>query len=350
MQPQFPNVDYRGFIEKWFHIKTREGLIIPFKFNEPQNIWYDDLLATYGKAMQGIRENDLKGRQFGISSVITAIFTTDFIMSALGDIPMVDGDIYSHKEKETASHFGRVNMYVDSYLIGTQGGNYADPEHRKEAIKLRPHFLASDTNGKLVAKNTTQIQTATAGAKVSGRGSTRQNIHWSEPAFYSNTQILSAENLITGAEEQVPDGFGKIFRESTGNMLGDFYSKEYYEGKEGRGEFHSRFLVWYMMKSYSRKAPIDWEPHPYYHKLLADGLATVDQCYWHFVKTRELTNKKKMREYPTYDYEAFLMSGTTFFDSNAMLFHKNQVKPPIKTSHYINGLTAINESRERAYA
>ena len=346
----FPEVDYRGFIEQWFFIKTKEGLIERFKFNEPQNIWYDDLLDTYGGTLQGLRENDLKGRQFGISSVISAIFTTDFIMSALGDIPMVDGDIYSHKDKETTSHFNRVNMYLESYLLGTQGGNYADPEHRKEAEKIRPHFLKTDTTNLLIAKNGTQIQTATAGAKVSGRGSTRQNLHWSEPAFYSNTQVLSAENLITGAEEQVPDGYGKIFRESTGNMLGDFYSKEYFDGKEGRSEFHSRFLAWYLMKAYSRPAPQSWEPHPYYEKLLSEGLATVDQCYWHFVKTRELRNRKRLREYPTYDYEAFLMAGTTFFDSNAMLFHNNNTRDPIKISQHINGLSMINGGKEFAHA
>lgn len=347
---QFPEIDYRGFIEEWFFIKTKEGMIERFKFNEPQNIWYDQLIDTYGGTLQGIRENDLKGRQFGISSVISAIFSTDFIMSSLGDIPMVDGDIYSHKDKETASHFNRVNMYLESYLLGTQGGDYGNPEHRKEAKELRPYFLKTDTTNLLIAQNGTQIQTATAGAKVSGRGSTRQNLHWSEPAFYSNTQVLSAENLITGAEEQVPDGFGKIFRESTGNMLGDFYSKEYFDGKEGRSEFNSRFLAWYLMKRYTRTPPEGWEPPEYYHRLLSENLATLGQCYWHYVKTRELRNKKRLREYPTYDYEAFLMAGTTFFDSEAMLFHNNGVRKPLKTAPYVQGLELANQGREPSYA
>lgn len=347
---QFAEVDYRGFIQKWFKLKSKQGLIIPFEFNEPQNIWYDDLQETYGAAMQGIRENDLKGRQFGISTAITGVFTTDFIMSALGEIPLVDGDIYSHKEKETASHFARVNMFLDSYLLESQGGDYSNQEHRKAIPAMRKAFLAVDTTNLIIAQNGTQLQTATAGAKVSGRGNTRQNLHWSEPAFYSNTQILSAENLITGAEEQVPDGFGKIFRESTGNMLGDFYSKEYYDGKEGRSEFRSRFLAWYLMQSYTRAAPAGWEPPLYYQKLLDDGLATIDQCYWHYVKTRELQNKKRLREYPTYDYEAFLMSGTTFFDSNAMLHHKANVRKPLKVSQHINGLTMANEGRRLAHA
>lgn len=331
-------IDYRGMIQEYFYLRTKEGQIVRFIFNDVQNLWYDDLLETYGAELCGIRENDLKGRQFGISTVISGIFTCDFILSALGEIPMVDGDIYSHKDKETASHFGRVNMFLDSYLVTTQGGDYTKPDHRLEAQNLRPHFLKTDTTNLLIAKNGVQIQTATAGAKVSGRGSTRQNLHWSEPAFYPNTPILSAESLMTGAEEQVPENFGKIFRESTGNIAGDYFSREYQEGKDGKSEFHSRFLAWYLHKPYRRPAPDGWQPPTYYHKILKDHLASLDQCYWHFLKTRELTNKKKLREYPTYDYEAFLMSGTGFFDELAMLYHRNQVQKPIKTAMYVQAL------------
>lgn len=331
-------IDYRGFIQEFFHIKTKEGLIVPFVFNDVQNLWYDQLLNTYGPTMRGIRENNLKGRQFGISSVITAIFTADFILSALGDIPMVDSDIYSHKDKETASHFARVNMFVESWMLKTQGGDYANPEHRLEAVKLRPHFFKTDTTNLLIAKNGVQIQTATAGAKVSGRGSTRQNIHWSEVAFYPNTPILSAETLVTGAEEQVPEGFGKIFRESTGNMAGDFFSKEYYDGKTGKSEFHSRFLAWYLHTPYTRSVPPDWHPPEYYGKLLIEKLATPAQCFWHYMKTRELRNKKRLREYPTYDTEAFLMSGTGFFDELAMIWHNNHIRRPIKEAMYVQAL------------
>lgn len=331
-------VDYKGFIEHSFHIKTKEGTIVPFKFNAVQNLWYDQLQKTYGKTLTGIRENDLKGRQFGISSVIAGIFTTDFLLASQGDIPMVDSDIYSHKDKETASHFARVNMFVESALLKGQGGDYANPQHRLEATKIRPHLLKTDTANLLIAHNGVQIQTATAGAKVSGRGSTRQNMHWSEVAFYPNTPILSAETLVTGAEEQVPEGLGKIFRESTGNMAGDFFSDEYQAGKDGRSEFHSRFLAWYLHKPYTRVAPSSWVAPEYYHKLLADKTATLGQCYWHYMKTRELTSKKHLREYPTYDYEAFLMAGTGFFDSLAMIYHANRTIKPMKRAMYVNAL------------
>ena len=332
-------IDYKGFIEANFYIKDKDGVLIPFIFNDVQNLYYDDLQNDYGEEMQGIRENDVKGRQFGISTLIAGIFTTDFIMSELGEIPITDSDVYSYKDKDTASHFARVNMFVDSYLLNSQGGDYRNAEHRKELIRLRKAFIANDRSNQLIGRaHGTRYATQTASAKISGRGDTKPNLHWSEIAFYPNTDILNAEDLVTAAEEQVPQGKGKIFRESTGNMMGDFFSGEYYKGKNGESEFKSRFQAWHLHKAYQRETPADWMPPEYYDPLIAEGLATIEQCYWHFVKTRQLKNRKKLREYPTYDFEAFLLAGTGYFDESALLFHRLRIKKPIKQSRHIQAL------------
>lgn len=331
-------IDYAGFMAEYFYIYNKEGLLALFNLNDVQSEYDSELRHDYPD-MQGIRENDLKGRQFGISTYITGIFTVDFILSALGEIPMTMSDIYSHKDRETRSHFRRVNIFLDSYLLKDQGGDYAIAEHRKELPALRKEFLGVDNAaGFLQAKNGTELQTATAGAKVSGRGDTRHNLLWSEAAFYPNTPILSAETLMTGAEEQVPQGKGKIFRETTGNLASDYFAKEYKLGKEGLSDFKSRFMVWYRHKAYRLAAPSDWQPHEYYAPLLASGLAELDQCYWHFKKTRGLTDKKKMREYPTYDTEAFLYGGDPWFNSDALLHYTNSAIKPMKEADYVLSL------------
>ena len=330
-------VNYKKFIEKCFYLKSKEGKIIPFVLNDVQQGYYDELLTDYPD-MQGIRENILKGRQFGLSTMWSAIFTVDFIMSALGEIPQIDSDIYSHKDSETAAHFNRVNMFLDSWILFTQGKSYLDTSAHQDLPKLRTQLLKTDTANLLVARNGTQIQTQTASAKVSGRGSTRQNIHWTEPAFYPNTPIMNAETLMTGAEEQVPSGFGKIVRETTGNMAGDYFATEYQIGKDGISDFKSRFLAWYLHKDYSKDAPKGWEVPEYYSALIRDGLATKDQCYWHYEKTRGLSDKKRLREYPTFDTEAFLLSGTSFFDGDAMIHYNNLIQKPIKEVLYVGSL------------
>lgn len=326
-------IAYDLFMADNFYLKSKKGEIVPFILNEVQAPYYKTLEDEY-EGLQGVRENILKGRQFGISTLWTGIFTTDFIMSAIGEIPLTDGDIYSHKEDETKSHFDRVNMFLDSYLLASQGGDYAELDHRQALPELRKSFLKVDTTNLLVAKNGTSIQTQTASAKVSGRGSTKANIHWTEPAFYPNTEIMSAKNLMTGAEEQVPQGLGKIIRESTGNLASDYYAEEYYLGKEGKSDFKSRFMAWYSFKEYSTEPPIDWHAPEYYTKLIKDGLATVSQCYWHFQKTRGLEDKGKLREYPTYDREAFLLSGSTFFTGEALMHYQNSIMKPLRVAEW----------------
>lgn len=332
-------IDYRSFIQDNFFIKNKHGILVPFVFNDVQNLWYDELLKDYGEELQGIRENDLKGRQFGISSVITGIFATDFILSELGEIPIIDSDIYSHKDSETEAHIARFNLFLDSYMIQDQDGSIEDMENTAAIDRLRKEFLQIDNGGHLMSRRRkAQYHAQTASAKVSGRGGTKQNIHWSEPAFYPNTQIMNAKTLMVGAEKQVPDNYGKIFRESTGRTKGDYFAEEYYKAKEGRGVFKSRFLAWYLHKEYSSTAPSKWTPPEYYEKLIDNEIADIDQCYWHFTKTDGLMDKHELREYPTYDFEAFIAGGNPFFGQDALLWYQNRIKKPIKESMYVSAL------------
>lgn len=332
-------IDYRSFIQDSFFIKNKRGVLVPFVFNDVQNLWYDDLLETYGEELQGIRENDLKGRQFGISSIITGMFATDFILSELGEIPIIDSDVYSHKDEETSTHIERFNLFLNSYMVQDQGGTKDDMEEEAEIEQLRKAFLRTDNGGHLMSKKRkAQYHAQTASAKVSGRGGTKQNIHWSEPAFYPNTQIMNAKLLMVGAEKQVPDNYGKIFRESTGRTLGDYYAEEYYKGKDGRGTFKSRFLAWYLHKEYTSTAPQDWELPEYYELLVKEDKATVDQCYWHFTKTDELNDKTELREYPTYDFEAFIAGGKPFFSQDALLHYQRKIEKPVKEVQFVSAL------------
>lgn len=331
-------INYKAFIEDNFSITTTAGEVVPFELNDIQNYYYDLLIKDYGGELQGIRENILKSRRFGFSSLIDAIFTVDFILSELGEIPFTNSDVYSYKEKDTAVLFTRVNQFIDSWLLKDQGGDYAQISHRKDLPALRKAFLKTDVNGTvIVGKNGAEYHCLTAGAKVSGRGGTKQNMHWSEVAFYNNTDILNARDLVTGAEEQVSSGIGKIFRETTGNVADDFFSEEYHLGKDGISDFKSRFLAWHLFGNYTTPAPKDWKPPEYYDVLQSEGV-TIDQCYWHFVKTRGLEDKRRLREYPSDSSEAFLLGGSPFFSVEGLMYYSKNVLKPVKTAEFVGAL------------
>jgi len=331
-------IDYKSFIEDNFMITTTAGEIVPFKFNDIQDYYYKLLIEDYGEELTGIRENILKSRRFGFSSIIDAMFATDFILSELGAIPLTNSDVYSYKEKDTQVLFTSVNQFIDSYLLQDQGGDYRELAHRRELPLLRKAFLKSDVKGTvIVGKNGAEYHCLTAGAKVSGRGGTKQNIHWSEVAFYNNTDILNARDLVTGAEEQVSTGIGKIFRETTGNVADDFFAEEYQHGVDGISEFKSRFLAWHLMGAYTKPAPKGWTPPEYYDAVIADGVSH-DQCYWHFEKTRGLTSSRRLREYPTTDDEAFLLGGDPFFSQEALIHYSKAIRKPKKAVEFVGAL------------
>lgn len=139
---------------------------------------------------------------------------------------------------------------------------------------------------------------------------------------------------MTGAEKQVPLGKGKIFRESTGKTRADYFGQEYYKGKEGRGRFISRFLAWYLHPEYQVKPPKGWVRPDYY----SDVPASDAQCFWHYTETDELQDKIQMREYPTYDHEAFIAGGESFFDADALLVAIQGIKDPIRKAEYVAAL------------
>lgn len=319
-------INYRSFIQRYFSIKNKRGEVVPFHFNRAQNIYYEHLMGKYPKLV-GIRENILKARQMGFSSLIDAFLTTDFIFSAMGKAPIISSQIISHKAEEVKPLFNRVNIFLDSYL--------------KRAGITRKELLQSDNHTSyLQAKKGAELFVGTAGAKTLGRGGTLQNIHWSECAFYPNTPILNSEDLMIGAEQQVADNVGMIFRESTGNMSGDFFNLEYERGIENLGNFGSFFLPWHEFDDYQRRMPRGYDLKEC-ATLKAIGYdaevimkqynINENQLYW-WIKKLETANdvKKTLREYPLSDKDAFLAGGDLFFSDASLRSYLIGVQKPIE--------------------
>lgn len=318
-------IDYRGFIKDNFQIIDERGNKQPFIFNDIQNKYYETLIKEYGEDLRGIRDNILKARREGFSSFVEGIFMTDFILSTLGKLPVISGQVVSHKADEVKPHMKRSNLFLDSYL-------------EKEGL-TRKQFLKKDDTSYMESVRGAEYYVGTAGAKTMGRGGTLQNLHWTEVAFYPNTEILNAENIVMPAEQQVSEDIGKIFRESTGNTLVDFFATEYLDGKNGGGEFKSRFYAWFEFGQYKREVPEGYVFTEENALFMNKHNISKEQMYWYIVKvlnkkgvTKDGEDKlrKAKREYPTTDMEAFLMSGKMYFDSEAIEKYRLKARQPMK--------------------
>lgn len=278
-------IRYKEFIENYFLIKSKEGKIVPFIFNPTQQLYYQQLQKDY-PGLVGVRDNILKARREGFSSFWEAIFTVDFIMGTIGNGPIISGQIVSHKLEEVKSHFQRVDMFLNSYL-----------DKNKVSRKV---FLEVDNKTSYIkSRMGTELFVGSAGAKVLGRGGDTQNLLWTEIAFYPNTPIINAEDLVIGAEQQVPMGKGKIVRESTGNVVGDFFYEEWNRGDKKESPFISRFFPWYYHKEYRVPCPPAFEFSPSERETREAYHLDSSQLYWYHLKMKGFKDKNKgHREYP----------------------------------------------------
>ena len=203
------------------------------------------------------------------SSFILALFTVDFIM-----IPYSVNICIAHRKADTETLFRKVKFYLDSYCV----------KHGFDVNK----YLKSDNKGLIESQEKNSVFfIGTAGSKVGSRGGSARNILFSECAFYQDTQLVTASEIVTATSQQVPQDHGMIFIESTANGEGNYYHAEWQRAVRKESSYTPRFFGW-------------------------------QEAY-----TKEWVEKKKgdfpsellwKQEYPNDPDEAFITSGSPYFD------------------------------------
>lgn len=226
MKMEIRKINYRNFIGDNFRVLDRElQTPVDFKFNLVQSKYMDVLEEDYSK-LEGVREIILKARQEGFSSLILALFTTDFLLREHSVSICI-----SHRRDATELLFKKVKFYIQSYLeklARTTSKSQDKDVIRKLYETYYKQLFKSDNKGLIEnATNGATFYIGTAGTKVGGRGGSARNLHFSEAAFYSDTEMITAEEIIVATAQQIPQGRGMIFIESTANGEGNYYQKEW---------------------------------------------------------------------------------------------------------------------------
>lgn len=296
-------INYRKFIEDNFAIVDKDTLVpVPFRLNAVQSKYYDILTNSYPE-MEGVREIVLKARQEGMSSFILALFATDFLLR-----PYSVSICISHRKDSTDILFKKVKSYLDSYfkvLAKKQGTSL-------EAVQK--NFLKSDNRNLIEnAQNQATFYIGTAGSKVGGRGGTARNILFSECAFYQDTELITAREIVVGTAQQVPQNRGMIFIESTANGIDNYYQQEWERANQfdDRGErlsaYFPRFFGW--QEFYSEE--------------------------WVNQKKKDFPNERMWKqEYPKDADEAFISSGEPYFNVELLKKMLHAKVPPIRQGKF----------------
>jgi hypothetical protein len=193
------------------------------------------------------------------------------------------------------------------------------------------------------------ITVGTAIEPESVRSQDAKMAHFSEMAFYPNTEANKTENLETSIVGSIPsEAYTLIARESTANGVGDYFYEEWEKAKKGETAYDAVFVPWYLIDIY-RKA---FDGSYYLHngkrkKGDVEGFVrslneyeinlfnnhaecTLENLNWRRAKRSEMSSEAKMKqEYPSDDIEAFQDSGLPAFRSEDVETLRKHCKPPV---------------------
>jgi hypothetical protein len=289
---------YPNFAEKYLRIKTKDGKIIPFKFNNAQRkvdkIVNDTISA--GKKQWFIV---LKARQEGISTYFSGRgfwrnMTRKFWKTA----------VVGHVKDASNNLFDMIKRFYQ----------YLEPA-------LQPELQASNEK-KLafsILESEMKVSTAEGGESV-GRSDNYQDLILTEVAFWRNAKETLVALLQTiGAFKD-----SMIVLESTANGVGgDFYDR-WQAAKKGESDFTPIFLAWFELDEYKRDF-INEEEKKTFETSLSDEEReriklynlSLEQANWYRYQLINYCGGDKLKmqqEYPCNDVEAFVSSGNPVFD------------------------------------
>ena len=319
--------DPRYIIERALTVIDKQKEVVPFIFNHPQNMFYEERTT---------RDDILKAGQLGLSTEIDAILTVKFLF-----IPNSWGAIISHEEEATKRLFQKVDYWLNSLPDWLKGF----------------YVPGRTTQGDLVNKFcNSKIYIGTAGARAFGRGDTLHYVHMSE-----NSRWRDDGRIQTGLIRAVPmnDPHTWIVKETTANGEGTPHHIEYKRAKDGDSKFKAHFIPFFSNPEYRIKgAEIPAGELTIKEKTMLDrfpeakavenkGFVNIENIAWRREMTRSLVieagqspERMFQQEFPVDDVEAFLSSGNPVFNPDKIALRKANARPPI----LIGNLEGLSEN------
>lgn len=319
------NINTKKYIEEFVKIRDKNSNIIPLKFNEPQNKYYN-VIKELKKQNKPVRIIILKARQMGFSTATEGIFFKETVTK-----PNVNTAIVAHKEDSTA------NLFNMSKLMYNQIPEPIKPE-RKASNAKELVFDNKDGSGL-----NSKIKCMTAGGDGVGRSDTINNLHISELAFWKGDK----KDTLLGLLQAVPNTPNTmVIIESTAN--GFEYFKELWDtAVAGKNDFVPLFVGWNELNEY-RMPYNGFELTKEEKELQTLYGITLEQLSWRrWCIANNCGNDETLfrQEYPINPQEAFISTGNCYFDKEAVIKRIQETEEPIVSGSFLfdyDGLEITN--------
>jgi len=284
-------------LQHLYKIKDKNKRIINMKFNRVQQIIANDILHQHP-----IRHFTLKYRQAGVSTFWLLYYLDDTIFHR-----NVTTGILAHKWESL------------TYLW--------------DIIKLAFKYLPDRIKPRLGTESAKALEFKDINSKIfislSVRSAGLHNLHISEWCFCRDEEIeatLGATSPLTN-----------ISGESTGNGVGNHGYFTYQDGKTGDNEYKVRFFPWFFQDEY--RLPLKGMDPEYImrnlnqeekelQKLLREEYSMeLEPSQVLFRRQKKRTLKSTFpQEYPETDEDAFITSGSHFFNNKKLLALLNEAR------------------------
>ena len=199
--------------------------------------------------------------------------------------------VISYREDGTKTFSKRYKLYVESAYYSLW------------KVENPKDIWSVDNGNELVIKrNGARFFCGTASARVAGRGGVLQKLLFTESAFYPDTEKMTAKEIIDGTARQVDINSGWVFSESTANGYGNYYELMWHQAKAGLIRYKPRFYGW--KEFYTQEE-------------------------FNLISSEFVDKNMLMQEYPATPEEAFISSGSSYFDNSKIIEYIKKAPEPI---------------------
>lgn len=267
-------------IEKLFRIYNKQAELVDFKFNNVQNMIFEQFISK----PEITRGNIVKARQFGVSTLMMAWFLVE-CMSRYCRCVML-----AHDKDHTEKLLRRAQLML-KHLKG----------------ELKPEITRMNDNEIGFQKTDASFYIGTAGSKTFGRSDVITHLHCSEIGFWKDPATL-----LSGLLQAIPYDTGITVKESTGNGWGTWHQKDFYNALAGTAKDIPIFLPWHIFPEYqSKNVTPSFSLTPEETVLQKEYSLTLPQFQWRRDKIAELNGDTVTfnQEYPAKVEDAFKLTG-----------------------------------------
>lgn len=336
--------DLEAYSKVCLSIRTKDAQIQKLVFNEEQRILNETAKKQYQETGR-VRLIVLKARQVGVSTWASAR-----IFRKLHLFPNQQAIVIADELDRSETLFGMYDKYA-AFLPPEIRPMIRYSTKKKELFFDQPKDHLRQENPGLGSG----IVVETAGDASAARSMTIQLAHLSEVADWPN-----AIELWVSLAQAIPDYDSEVYLESTAKGVGNFFHQQWLAAEVGEGledgenGFRAVFFPWWSHKEYTVKLPlkqskmvkatlddlereyheegIEWRGER--HKL------TLGQIAWRRKTIREKTGgdpRAFQQEYPATPEEAFLVTGTAFFDGQVLKKYDASAEAPRRRCNIVLG-------------